>query len=182
MGMGGIDTTTNEQVYRQIREYRDRYPQKAILHQLPATLRQAWVMLMAGCSMFIGQMAYPENQDPPTYIPPELCQEFLPTYSFIRNHLATILPNMSPRDKIVKSDKSAWCLADSDRSFLIFAIDAGHFQVDLSTTSGSFTAKWFDPGTGEITENSDGLVKGGSVVDFTAPAKHDWALWLNKEH
>jgi len=31
-------------------------------------------MLMAGGSMFVGQMPYPEKQDPPTYISPELCQ------------------------------------------------------------------------------------------------------------
>ena len=181
-GMGRIETTTTEQVYRQIREYRDRYPQKAILHQLPATRQQAWVMLMAGGSMFVGQMPYPEKQDPPTYISPEHCQEIQPTYRFIRKHLATILPHMSANDKLVKSDKPAWCLADTNRTFLIYAVDGGCFQLDLSAASGHFAAKWFDPGTGEITEAVDGPVQGGNVVSFTAPDEQDWVLWLNKTH
>ena len=75
-------------------------------------------MLMAGGSMCIGQMSYPEKQDPSAYISPELCEEIEPTYRFIREHLATMLPRMSANDKLVKSDKATWCLADANRSFL----------------------------------------------------------------
>ncbi len=179
-GMGRIETTTTEQVYRQIREYRDRYPHKAILHQLPATRRQAWAMLMAGGSMLIGQMSYPEKQDPPAYISPELCSEIQPTYRFIRKHLATILPRMSANDKLVKSKRPTWCLTDANRSFLIYAVDGGEFQLDLSSAPGPFTARCFDPGTGETTEVVNGPLQGGNIVDFTAPGKQDWVLWLNE--
>ena len=179
-GMGRLDTTTTEQVYRQIYSYRVRYPQRAILHQLPSTPQQAWVMLMAGVSMCVGQMSYPKKQDPPTYISPELCQAIQPTYSFIRKHLATTLPRMSSQDQLVRSDKPTYCLADAKRSFLVYAMHGGRFQLDLSDTPGGFAMTWFNPGTGEISEAVDDLVQGGSVVGFAAPDEHDWVLWLNK--
>lgn len=179
-GMGRIDTTTTEQVYRQIGQYRARYPQMAILHQLPISRQQAWVMLMAGVSMCVGQMPYPQKQDPPSYSSPEPCEAILPTYRFIREHLATNLPKLRPNDKLVKADKPIWCLADARRSFLIYAIEGGYFRLDLSKASGRFAIKWFNPRTGELTEAGGGPVQGGSIARFTAPNAQDWVLWANR--
>lgn len=181
-GMGRIDTTSTEQVYRQIREYRNRYPQKAILHHLPATRQQAWAMVMAGVSMPIGQMPYPDKQDPPSYVSPQLCQAIQPTYRFMREHLTTVLPHMSPNDKLVMADRPTWCLADSNRSFLIYATEGGGIELDLGAAVGAFAAQWFNPGTGEMTNAVNGLVSGGHIVKFTPPDPHDWVLWLNKNH
>ena len=180
-GMGRLDTTSTQQVYRQIRAYRDRYPRKAILHQLPASLPQAWAMLMAGGSMCMGQMSYPDKQDPPTYISPEPCQAFQPTYDFIREHLATVLPRMSPNDKAGTSDKPLWCLADADHNFLIYTVKGGSFQLDLSSCTGRFSVTWFNPPSGDNIKESDRQIEADDTVMFRAPDERDWVLWLSRK-
>ena len=180
-GLGRLDTTTTVQVHRQIREYRARYPQKALLHQLPVDRQQAWAMLMAGGSMFIGQMPYPGKQDPPDYISPEICRVIQPTYDFIRQRLATALPRMTPRNLLTEADATTWCLADPGRTYLVYALKGGRFVLDLTTARGPFAARWFDPRTGKLTPARGGHVSGGGPVAFTPPDHQDWALWLNRD-
>jgi len=87
---------------------------------------------------------------------------------------------MSVNDQLVKSDKPVWCLADANRSFLMYALYGGRFQLDLSHASSRFAAKWFNPGTGEITDAVHGPVQGGDVISFTASDERDWVLWVDK--
>jgi hypothetical protein len=180
-GMGRMDTTTTPQVYRQIRECRDRHPRKAILHQLPVNRRQAWAMLMAGGSMFIGQMPYPHKADPPDYISPEICRVIRPTYEFIRQQLATTLPRMTPRNLLTRADSLTWCLADPGHAYLVYSSNGARFTLDLSAAAGRLAARWFDPRTGALTPAHGGAVAGGHPVTFTPPSGEDWALWLRQE-
>ncbi len=173
-----IEGTTPEQIHRQVIEYRAKYPDKAIIHGNPGTRQHAWAALTGGVSLLVGQLPYPQKKDPPTYISPERCHAIQPTYDFIRKHLATTLPRMSPHDKLVRSAKDAWCLADPGRAYLVYALHGGPFQLDLSAASGSFTAKWFDPRTGKLTDARKRPLPGGAVTDFVAPNQNDWVLWL----
>jgi hypothetical protein len=134
-GMGEIGTTTTEQVYRQIREYREKYPNKAILHHAPATQQQSWAMLMAGASMLIGQLPYPEKKDPPTYVSPELCRTMQPSYDFIRKHLARAIPQCKPGDLVVDDTTDTWCLTDGRDTYLVYTLSGNRFQLDLSQIS-----------------------------------------------
>jgi len=177
-GMGEIGTTTTEQVYRQVREYREKYPDKAILHHIPATRQQSWAMLMAGVSMLVGQMAYPEKKDPPTYISPELCRTIQPTYDFIRKHLVETLPRCKPGDLILNSPSDTWCLTDGRDTYLVYTLGGNRFQLDLSRVSGEFQVQWFNPRTGEVTGGKP--VAAGNHAEFTPPNNNDWALHLRR--
>ncbi len=175
-----IRRTTPAQIHRQVAEYRARFPGMAIIHGYPGTRQHAWAALTGGASLLVGQLSYPDKADPPKYISPEPCREIQPTYDFIRKHLATTFPGMSPRDELVKSDNPTWCLADPNGNYLVYSLEGGSVQLDLSASTGSLDAKWFDPRTGKLTDARGGSVTGGEVVRFTAPDRQDWGLWLSK--
>lgn len=177
---GDIHQTTPAQIHRQVVESRTRFPGKAIIHGNPGTRQHAWAALTGGASLLVGQLPYPDKRDPPEYISPKLCLAIQPTYDFIRQNLATALPQMSPHDELVKSDNPVWCLAESDGDYLVYAPTAGTFDVDLSTVNAVFRARWFDPRTGTLSDASSNPVAGGTVIQFIASDQQDWGLWLQR--
>lgn len=173
--------TTAQQIYRQVREYRLRYPDKGIIHGIAGTRQEAWAALMGGASMLVGQLPYPDLEDPVEYISPERCNVIQPTYDFIRNHLALSLAETSPQDLIVDHPERNWCLAETNNTYLVYALAGGQFRLNLSASSGMFTAKWFNPRTGKLTKANDSYITGGSIVAFAAPDQNDWALLLSRD-
>ncbi len=145
---GEIHRTTPAQFHRQVKEYRFKHSAQALIHGVPGTREHAWAALMGGASLLVGQLPYPEQKDPAEYISPELCKAIQPTYDFIRGHLASDVPRMSPQDDLVEADKEAWCLANTNRTYLVYSTEAACFQLDLSAATGSFEAYWFDPAHG----------------------------------
>lgn len=178
-GMGEPGPSSARQIYRQVLEYRKRFPDKAILHQIPDGIRESWAFLMAGGSLLIGQIPYPGLRDPSEYVSPEKCLAIQPTYDFIRKNLATILPRMKPASHVDANLKNTWCLEDKNSAYLVYAIGGDSFQLDLSAAIGHrFHAKWFDPTNGELMDLNNDVVKGGNIVAFTPPDHQDWVLWL----
>lgn len=177
----GVEKTTPAQFHRQIKEYRLKYPNKALLHTIPGTRQHALAALMAGGSMLIGQMPYPGLKDPPRYISPARCLTIQPAYEFVRRHLPRSLPQMTPRDLIQSDGKTTWCLADPGRAYLVYAMQGGTFRLDLSAAKGSLRSKWFNPRTGNLADAGGGSVKAGGLATFTAPDNHDWILWLSRD-
>ncbi len=175
-----ISRTTPSQIHRQVVKCRAKYPGKAIIHGDPGTLQHVWAALTGGASMLVGQLPYPEKKDPIDYISPERCREIQPTYDFLRKNLGATLSQMSPHDELVKSDKSVWCLANPKSDYLVYTIEGSSIQLDLSATAMAFTAKWFDPRTGNLINAHNRPVAGDSIVHFTPPDQQDWVLWLNK--
>ncbi|MDC0936413.1 DUF6298 domain-containing protein [Pirellulales bacterium] len=172
--------TTPAQIHRQVAEYRRKYPEKAIIHAHPESRQGAWAALMGGASLLVGQLPYPDKKDPLEYTSPQPCDEIQPLYDFVREQLSATLPQLSPHDELVKSDNSAWCLADPKDTYLVYALAGGPIQLDLSTAASSFDARWFNPRTGKLYDAHEGPVTGGAVVRFTAPDQKDWGLWLRK--
>lgn len=174
------------QIYRQVREYRQRYPDKAIIHAIDASREQTWAFLMAGGAILIRRMEYadspgPRPWDPPAdYVAPEDSAIIQPTYDFIRTALAEILPHMQPSDLIRESAAPTWCLADDGDNFLVYAPKGDLFRLDLATARGPFRAQWFDPETGRLSDATDGEISGGTAVEFNSPSSHPLVLWLKK--
>ena len=170
-----------ERIYAKVREYRDKCPDKAIIDAMAQDRQQSWAFLMAGGSLLVaGQIQYPENADPPEYIKPANMDVILPTYEFIRERLATVLPRMRPADIVLDGPERNWCLAAEGEAYLIYALRGGKFRVDLGDVEGELQAAWLNPRTGELTE-IEGGVRGGGEVEFAAPNEEDWGLWLTME-
>jgi hypothetical protein len=177
-GTKQAEESTPEMIYRKVREYRDRCPDKAIIDAIGATREQAWALLMAGGGLSVPSwLAYPDQADPPEYIKPDKVDVILPTYEFVREYLATGLPTMGPRDIVLDAPERNWCLG-GEGGYLLYALRGGRFRVDLTEAKGPYRARWFDPRTGALTDDEPGRVEGGNIVPFTAPDGQDWALWL----
>jgi hypothetical protein len=131
--------TTPLQVYRQVREYHDRYPDKAVI---------AWhggagpiPILMAG-----GAEVLMRN-------PPGGRGQGRSVDSFVREYLATTLMKMEPRDGAADDPDNNWCLADTeDQSVMFYSLDGASIRLQKALSRSRYRAIWFDPRTGNTTK------------------------------
>jgi hypothetical protein len=170
---GEIEQTTAHQLYRQVREYRLRYPNIALIHAARAPdIAKQWALLTGGASLNITRL------DP---IAPGTSYEgvtggesFAPTAAFIRERLGPALLTMVPTPSTVNRPDENWCLADATSgNYLIFASAGG--DVKLTTpgeASAPRVARWFDPTTGDLHNAGD-----NDTSTWSAPAAR-WALWI----
>jgi len=179
------DATSPASLYRQISEYRRRYPDKAIIQHHRIEAEKAWAFLMAGGSMILSGMQYRDSlppkqpwEPPETYVAPEESLVIQPTYDFIRTHLAAALPKMQP---VQGADDDWWCLAEKGQHYLVLALHGGAVTVDLSELPDrQFRAQWFDPYGGGLSAAGGGVVTGGRTVAFDAPDDRCRVLWLSR--
>lgn len=85
------------------------------------------------------------------------------------------LSAMTPRNDLAST---TYCLANPGKEYLIYLPDGGKATVDLSAASGSLAVKWFNPRTGD--ETDEGTTPGGEKRDFHTPFEGDAALYLIK--
>jgi hypothetical protein len=148
----GTKSRSADQTARQVREYRDRYPDKAILSE--EDQGAPWAVLAAGGSI------------------PKLPRGTAP-------ELLAALPRMKPSAPAGLNDLQ-WALADPGRDYLVYASSGRSIRLDLPAAGETFSARWIDPRTGQISRSEEG-VQGGTVVDLpiqgTAPA----VLWVTRD-
>jgi uncharacterized protein DUF6298/collagenase-like protein with putative collagen-binding domain len=166
------------QFYKQILEYRKRFPKKGIIHMLEANHQQTMAFLMGGGSMLIRYLQYPDNQDPPSYISPADAAIVQPLYDFINAKLSKSIYHTVPMDLIVNHKERNWLLADPNQLYLAYASQGGTIQLDLSKASGSYDVHWFNPKSGELKTENQPTIKGGSIVSFNTPDSKNWLLCL----
>jgi hypothetical protein len=173
-GKDGGDTpppTTPEQVYRQVREYRDRYPDKAIV---------AWhggcgplPILMAG-----GALALVSNpasgQTPGT----ERNDEAL--NAFVREYLAIELPAMAPVDGLLAEGTPDWCLSDQKKTWLIYSPDREWIPALRGVPVDACRGWWFDPRTGETHAAALPTGTTGTPGAIRKPTGDAWLLLLKR--
>lgn len=158
--------TTPYQVYRQVREYRDKYPNIAIV---------AWhggagpiPVLMAGGAQAL--MRNPSaGQGQGTTV------DRTPLDGFVRERLAGVLMKMSPRDGVTADAQRAWCLADeSEESVLLYSLAGESIALAKPLAGSRYSGVWFDPRTGNTRPLEDAV--GMAIRKPTAEA---WLLWLS---
>ena len=81
---------------------------------------------------------------------------------------------MNPHNELVAGSAEAYCLAEPDAQYLIYAPNGGEIRIDLSSFKGTFVARWLDPRDGGYSEPVSSV--GNYVRTFTAPTPEDWVL------
>jgi hypothetical protein len=158
---GPVPHGTPELVYRQVREYRDRFPDKAIV------CGDAGVgpipVLMAG-----GAAAHIEYRDEPV----GAVRSGTAFIRFVNEQLAEVLSQMNPRDGITSD--GTWCLADQGQTWLFCSLrgDAIRLTRSIAAAAG-VTGLWFNPRNGEV---SAATLSGGAVI--AKPTGEAWVLLL----
>lgn len=158
--------TTPQQVYRQVREYHDRYPDKAIVAwnagtgPIPTLMAGGAQVLMRNPSGGHGQGRTVDQT---------------PLDAFVREHLATTLMKMKPGDGIAANPEQTWCLAD-DRyeSVLLYSLAGSSIELRGSLAQNHYTGLWFDPRTG----NTRSMDTPGSAIQ--KPTAEPWLLLLRR--
>ena len=183
------DQSSPYQIYRQVKEYRQKYPDKAIFHTALASREQTAGFIMGGGSILIRRLQYADyvggtnSWDPPsTYSKPENSQIILPIYNFIRTYLKTELQFLKIKSIVQNNTDRNWCLGNTGRTYLIYMMKGGAVKLNLCEAGGlTFNAKWVDLVNGKILNANGGKVSGGGMVTFNAPDTSDWFLWLSKK-
>jgi hypothetical protein len=107
---------------RQIRDYRRKYPDKAVVLSYSAG-RDSWAAVMAGASML------KFSADP---------------------KIMTLIPRMLPYESS-EITKGQLALAETDQNYLVYSPASGSVKVDLSKISGEFAVSWINPQTSAMT-------------------------------
>jgi hypothetical protein len=166
------------QLYRQVKEYRKIYPDKAIIHGIAADQQQTMAFLMAGGSLVVRALDS-VREYPARYEMPLGCENILTAYEFIRDNIAADLARMRPLD-IVDPNDSVWCLGEPGNSYLIYMLTGVPFRLDLSSAAGAFDARWIGMKLGKIFNAFDGTIEGGKVHQLRGLDWRQWMLWLKK--
>jgi hypothetical protein len=135
-GKDAVPTTTPALVYKQVREYRDRFPGKAIF---TAHAGQGPIpILMAGG-------AYPLLHDFAASQPLKVDRDDRALFSFLRDHLADRLAHMKPVDDLATE---AWALVAPDSAWLLYSATGDHIALQQPIAASGGEAWWFDVSTG----------------------------------
>jgi len=161
--------TTPRQVYRQVREYRDRFPEKAVVtwHSgagpIPVLMAGGAQAIMRNPSAGQSQGVQPDR----TTLDP-----------FVREHLSTVLMRMSPLDGLLEDAADNWCLADArGDAVLIYSLAGTSFKLARALPRNGYDGLWFDPRTGD-TRPLAAQSSWGKETVINKPSGEDWLLLL----
>lgn len=132
---------TDAQVYRAVREYRDKYTDKAVIYNTPGANRFGWAVVMAGGSL----PALPKIAIPGFY---------------------ESLANMKPAQE-ENYNSAIWTLKNNGESYLFFVQKANKITVDLSNDKGIFEVFWINPENGNQIAKEN--INGKSVHNLAVP-------------
>lgn len=84
---------------------------------------------------------------------------------------------MEPNDSLLSTED--FCFAKEGEVYVVFIKKEGKTNLDLSSTSGNFNLRWFNPRNGEFHKKSK-TIKGGSNINLEAPEEKekDWVALL----
>ena len=157
--------TTPQQVYRQVREYHDRYPDKAIVAwnggagPIPVLMAGGAEALMLNPSGGHGQGKTVDR----TLLDP-----------FVAEHLSTRLMNMQPADALSSDPQQTWCLADASRhTVLLYSLSGPAIVWRRDLVQGAYKGLWFDPRSGATQP-----LTGDPGATITKPTADPWLLLL----
>jgi hypothetical protein len=148
----GNKKRSEAQIARMVREYRKRYPDKAVL--CPLDRANGWAVLAAGGSM--------------------------PDLPRLNDALLKALPRMKPFEPATALAEGQWALAEPGRNYLVYSATGSKVRLDLSADRETYEVRRLDPRTGRTAETVE-EVRGGQVMEFAAPASAAWVLWLSRK-
>jgi hypothetical protein len=143
--------TSFAQVYRAVREYRQRYPDKAVLFSADLSDDLAWAVFMAGGSLAgIPQIAAP---------------------GFL-----TSATSMQPLDEPHSPD-GPWTLGNARKEFIVYSRSASSLTLDLDTGANPMTVYWIDPKSG-LLSGRQRLDRGTGSAEMKGPTSGPVVVWV----
>ena len=184
--------TTAEQMYRETREYRDKYPNIALM---PMENGAGPIPLLMGGAASQSALVGGRPPVPPPAAsrqgsdPNSTAQAAAATprgqsdqqrqdrtiESFVRTYLSTDLMNMSPKDGWTASPDRTWTLAGEAKDpVLIYSLSGENITLAQTLPGKQYEALWFDPRTGSAQPIQNVSTTQNTV--FTKPDAQPWLL------
>ncbi|MFV8466066.1 DUF6298 domain-containing protein [Flavobacterium sp. LB1P62] len=145
---------TEDQVYRAIREYREKYREKVILYSTDGSSRFGWAVLMAGGSL--------------ANIPNIQLSEFYKA-----------IPSMKFVGGSMFSD-NLWKLENKGKAYLFYGKNSQDISIDLSNYAGHFEVYTINPTTGAVSKNTN--ISGGKTVVIPQAEIKEKVLFVVKKN
>ena len=143
-----------EQTYRAVHEYRQKFPDKAVIYSGDNYDNFGWAVFMASGSL----ACVPTIADP----------QFMKDAS---NMNAIGLPG-NPDDQ--------WALGNEGKGYIVYSDSKNPVKIDLVKTDATFSVRYIDPKDGHLLNNEE-TVKGGKIVEIKAPKSGAVVIWLSKK-
>ncbi|MEZ0539986.1 DUF6298 domain-containing protein [Fibrella arboris] len=147
--------TSFEQVYRAVREYRQKFPDKAVTYAADSFDAMGWAILMAGGSM----------PNVPTISDPQFMAD---------------AGQMQPID-LPQKPANQWVLGNDKTGYILYNESASPMQLDLTKATGTFQVSFVDPKTGRVTKSNE-IVKGGGIVNLKNQSTGAEVIWVKKSN
>ncbi|HLM55211.1 MAG TPA: DUF6298 domain-containing protein [Pyrinomonadaceae bacterium] len=161
--------TTPQQIYRQVREYADRFPDKAVV---------AWnggagaipILMAGGAQALMRNPAAGQSQGTQS--------DSTPLDKLVREHLAGDLMRMRPRDDLFAEAARTWCLSDErGDTLLVYSPKDGPIKLAAALPRKAYDGLWFDPRTGRTSPLAVPSAWGAGAT-LQKPSGEDWLLLL----
>jgi hypothetical protein len=147
--------TSFEQVYRAVREYRQRYPGKAVMYSADLGDDLAWAAFMASGSL-----------------------AGIPRIS--QAGLLERAASMGPVD-VPGMPAGQWALGNAQKEFIVYSRSSGPIRLDLDRAAGSLTAYWINPKDGSLLGQQK-LDGDAESTELKSPASGPVAVWVTGSH
>ena len=145
--------TSFEQVYRAVRECRQRYPGKAVMFSADLSDDLGWAAFMAGGSLAgvprISEAGFLERA-----------------------------ASMQPID-MTGMPAGQWALGNARREFIVYSRSSRSMRLDPNTTTGPMTVCWIDPRDGSLLEKQK-LAQGVTRIELKGPASRPVVAWVTR--
>jgi hypothetical protein len=182
--------TTPEQVYREVREFRDRFPDKALM---PMEEGAGPIPILMG-----GAASQSNLRTLPATVPPTALENATAMYplratgpqvpgpqsnedkiidQFVQTYLAADLTHMSPKDGWVVAPERTWVLAGgAENPVLIYSLSGSDITLAGALPAKTYEAIWYDPRNG--TAQAESHASRVSTISWTKPDSQAWLLLL----
>lgn len=148
-----VGKETDEQVYRAVREYREKYPEKVVLYSTDGSPRFGWAALMGGASLPV--------------LPKIALPEFYQSVVTMK-----LVSGTSYSDAV-------WKLENKGESYLFYFNKNQDLSLDLTSFKGVFEVYTINAQTGEFIKKE--VVHGGKTVLFSAQDNKEKVLFVVKK-
>ncbi|WP_218918725.1 DUF6298 domain-containing protein [Rufibacter tibetensis] len=163
------DPTTPEQLYRQVREYHAKYPDKAIV---------AWHSGAGPVPALMGGGAQVIMRNPTAGHGQGRTVDSHPLDAFVQEHLAEKLMHMQPQDGLLAQSTQNWALTDEERNTLLLSSLSGQeITFSQKLPKKTYTGLWFDPSTGK-SQSAELPSKFKKGTTLQKPTSAHWLLLL----
>jgi hypothetical protein len=166
----GLDTPPDTKplfVYRGVREYRDKFPDRAIV---------AWHGGAGPIPVLMAGGAHALMRNPSAGQSQAVVADAAAFDRFVRAELGTVLPYLAPRDGWLESPDHNWCLADKGDNVVVYSLEGESFTLTSAFPRRRFEGTWFDPRTGKTQAMGPQRFIGGTAIK--KPTAAEWLLRL----